>query len=329
MQEIDKESVNEQRKRRNRITRMKNMIVMILGGWVFLSMILIIILFILVFNLNKQWKLLQTNEMNHDIQSQSTEFVETNTIEIGTEVNDNLSLHEREDYVPAKPVASGISHEENIASETDEHKVYLTFEDGPSEYTEEILNVLKNKNVKATFFVTGKEEEELLPLYKRIVDEGHTLGMHTYSNKYSSIYQSIEAFQEDYDQLQELLSETTGMKPQYYRFAGGSNNQITNVPMEELIHFLNQEGMVYYDWNISSGDLATNAYQSDEIVESIVSEVLQYKTSIVQLHDGEDAVITAEVVEQLIDELLKINALILPIDRETSVIQSVKANDIE
>ena len=99
--------------------------------------------------------------------------------------------------------------------------------------------------------------------------------------------------------------------------------------MEKLIHYLNHEGLIYYDWNIASGDLATNAYTVYEIVANITGDVVKYKTSVVQLHDGADATITAEVVEKLIDALLEMNVEILPIDKDTSVIQSVKANAIE
>ncbi len=87
------------------------------------------------------------------------------------------------------------SDKENLATAEDLHKVYLTFDDGPSDNTNAILDVLDDYNVKATFFVTGKEDEASKAAYKRIVDEGHTIAMHSYSHKYSDIYASKEAFQ--------------------------------------------------------------------------------------------------------------------------------------
>ena len=96
------------------------------------------------------------------------------------------------------PPASGISDEDNLASEGDIHKVYLTFDNVPSEHTSEILDVLQAYGVKATFFVNGNQDEEMLSVYQRIVDEGHTLGMNSYSNQYSVIYQSEDAFEQDY-----------------------------------------------------------------------------------------------------------------------------------
>lgn len=329
MQEKDTESVNEQHRRRNRISRMKNMIVLVLGGWVVLSMILIITLFVIVFHMHREMsQMFSDNKMT---EKQNGQYIDSET-EMFTDATENsevLLQSEVDNYKPVVPIASGISEEENAARVNDKHKVYLTFEDGPSKYTEDILDVLKEKNIKATFFVTGQEGDTATDLYKRMVEEGHTLGMHTYSNKYSTIYQSEEHFKEDVEKLRTYLFEVTGMESVYYRFPGGSSNQITNVPMEKLIHYLNQEGLIYYDWNIASGDLATNAYTVDEIVANITGDVVKYKTSVVQLHDGADATITAEVVEKLIDALLEMNVEILPIDKDTSVIQSVKANAIE
>ena len=207
--------------------------------------------------------------------------------------------------------ASGIDETDNLAQDGDVHKVYLTFDDGPSENTDAILDVLSEYDVKATFFVVGKEDEASVAIYQRIVDEGHTLGMHSYSNKYSLIYQSEDAFEADF---------------RYYRFPGGSSNQISNVPMSSLIRFLNSEDVVYYDWNVSAGDAANAAYTPEELVENVVSDVSKYKTSVVLLHDSEDKSTTVEAVEPLIEALQDMDAEILPIDEDTQVIQYVKAD---
>ena len=222
--------------------------------------------------------------------------------------------------------ASGIDETDNLAQDGDVHKVYLTFDDGPSENTDAILDVLSEYDVKATFFVVGKEDEASAAIYQRIVDEGHTLGMHSYSNKYSLIYQSEDAFEADFHQLQDYLYEVTGEKSRYYRFPGGSSNQISNVPMSSLIRFLNSEDVVYYDWNVSAGDAANAAYTPEELVENVVSDVSKYKTSVVLLHDSEDKSTTVEAVEPLIEALQDMDAEILPIDEDTQVIQYVKAD---
>jgi len=328
MQEKDTEAVNDQRRRHNRVSKMKNSIVTLLTGWVVLSMILIVCLFVLLFHTRSQVNELMAQIENGFSVDISELYVENS--EMSDVQSSQVPLYSEQDgYEPVTPVASGISEGENLAESTDVHKVYLTFEDGPSEHTAEILDVLKDKGVSATFFVTGQEGEVAHALYKRIVEEGHTLGMHSYSNKYSTIYHSEDNFKEDVTKLRAYLLGITGVEPVYYRFPGGSSNQITNVPMENFIHYLNKEGLVYYDWNVSSGDTTMNAYTTDEIVANVIDDVVKYKTSVVLFHDAKDAAITAEALEAVIDALLAMDAEILPITEDTSVIQSVKADTVE
>jgi len=328
MQEKDTEAVNDQRRRHNRVSKMKNSIVTLLTGWVVLSMILIVCLFVLLFHTRCQVNELKAQIENRLSVNVSDLYVENSEMS-GVQSSQVPLYSDMEGYEPVTPVASGISDEENFAESTEVHKVYLTFEDGPSEHTAEILDVLKEKGVHATFFVTGQEGEDAHELYKRIVEEGHTLGMHSYSNKYSTIYHSEENFKEDITKLRAYLLGITGVEPVYYRFPGGSSNQITNVPMENFIHYLNKEGMVYYDWNVSSGDATMNAYTTDEIVANVTEDVVKYKTSVVLFHDGKDAAITAGALEAVIDALSSMNAVILPITEDTSVIQAVKADTVE
>lgn len=327
MQEKDTEALNNQRKHHNRISRIKSSIIVILSGWVMLSMSLIICLFVLLFHTRSQMDELKV-QMENSL-SLVLETLSNENSKPASEEDEMLLYSEREGYEPAVPVASGISDNENLAEAADVHKVYLTFEDGPSEHTTEILDVLKEKGVLATFFVTGQEGKEAQELYKRIVEEGHTLGMHSYSNKYSTIYQSEENFKEDIIKLRAYLAGLTGVQPVYYRFPGGSSNQITNVPMENFIHYLNQEGLVYFDWNVSSGDSTASAYTVNDIVANITSDVVKYKTSVVLFHDGKDSAVSAEALEAVIEALLAMDAEILPISEETSVIQSVKADAVE
>ena len=321
MQKKDTEKINERRRRHNRISRMKNVIISILSCWVVVSMLLIVYLFTAFFQMQGQ-----VNELKEEL-----EMIATGLLSNGAnEIDDKVQLYsEAKDYEPATPVASGISDEENLAEENEIHKVYLTFEDGPSEYTAEILDVLKEKGVYATFFVTAQEGEEASRLYKRIVEEGHTLGMHSYSNNYSTLYQSEESFREDITKLRAYLMGVTGVEPMYYRFLGGSGNQVTNVPMENFIHYLNQEGLVYYDWNISLGNIAENDAAIDEIVAKVTKDVVKYKTSVILMHDANDMAISAEALRAVIDALLISGVEILPIDENTAVIQDVKAATIE
>lgn len=327
MQDKDTEAINNQRKRRKRIGRIRNGIIMTIAGWIILSMILIIVLFVQVIKIQHKLDNIVTVSSKEQVQQENAQKSESAGESVYTDVTEATETPKT--YEPATPPATGISEEENLASDGDIHRVYLTFEDGPSDNTGEILDILAQYDVKATFFVVGKEDEESKALYQRIVDEGHTLGMHSYSNKYSQIYQSDEAFEEDFERLRDELHQVTGVNSIYYRFPGGSSNQISNVPMSDFIHYLNEQGVIYYDWNVSAGDAASNAYSSEEIVANVMDDVVKYKTSVVLLHDASDKSATVEALAPLIEALNEMGAEILPIDEDTSVIQYVKADSID
>lgn len=327
MQDHDAEVINNQRKRRKRIGRIRNGIIFTIAGWIIISMILIAVLFVQVIKIQHKLDQIVTVSTVEQTQQENAQKPESAGESVYTDVTE--ATETKSDYDPVMPPATGISEEDNLASEGDVHKVYLTFEDGPSENTEAILNILAQYNVKATFFVVGKEDEDSQELYKRIVEEGHTLGMHSYSNKYSQIYQSKDAFEEDFNRLRDELYQVTGVESIYYRFPGGSSNQISNVPMSDFIHYLNEQGVIYYDWNISAGDAASNAYSAEEIVANVVDDVVKYKTSVVLLHDASDKSTTVEALAPIIEALNEMGAEILPIDEDTSVIQYVKADSID
>lgn len=328
MQEKDTEALRNQRRRRKRIGRIKSAIVITIASWICLSMALIIFLLVRTVSMERRLDALMQEVSSADADSLNQEAATGNTEDTIQETNQSV----QEVFaapVPASPPASGIPDVENLAGEGDVHRVYLTFDDGPSANTAAILDILAEYDVKATFFVMGREDEESQALYRRIVEEGHTLGMHSYANRYSEIYQSEEAFVSDYERLRDYLYEVTGEECRYYRFPGGSSNQISNVPMSTLIQFLNREGVVYYDWNVSAGDAASAAYSAEEIVENVTGDVIRYKTSVVLLHDSEDRSVTVEAIRPLIEALLEMDAEILPIDEATQVIQYVKADSAE
>lgn len=327
MQDHDAEVINNQRKRRKRIGRIRNGIIFTIAGWIIISMIVIAVLFVQVIKIQHKLDQIVTVSTVEQTQQENAQKPESAGESVYTDVTE--ATETKSDYDPVTPPATGISEEDNLASESDVHKVYLTFEDGPSENTEAILDILAQYNVKATFFVVGKEDEDSQELYKRIVEEGHTLGMHSYSNKYSQIYQSKDAFEEDFNRLRDELYQVTGVESIYYRFPGGSSNQISNVPMSDFIHYLNEQGVIYYDWNISAGDAASNAYSAEEIVANVVDDVVKYKTSVVLLHDASDKSTTVEALAPMIEALNEMGAEILPIDEDTSVIQYVKADSID
>ena len=139
---------------------------------------------------------------------------------------------------------------------------------------------------------------------------------------------SSDSFEKDVTKLNAYLKKVTGEKSQYYRFPGGSNNEISNVDMSEFIHVLNEKKITYFDWNVSAGDSASD-YSVQDIVTNVTEGVSKYKTSVVLLHDGDDKSTTVEALGPLIKALQKMKAKILPIDENTNVIQYIKADSVE
>lgn len=142
-------------------------------------------------------------------------------------------------------------------NQTNEKVVYLTFDDGPSENTQKVLEILDVYDVKATFFVTGTNEEYYY-LIKKAHDAGHTIGLHTYVHEYDQIYNSSSAYFSDLKRIEDLVYSQIGSIPKYIRFPGGSSNNVSKKYCHKIMSKLTKEvinrGYQYYDWNEDSED---------------------------------------------------------------------------
>lgn len=208
-------------------------------------------------------------------------------------------------------------------------KIYLTFDDGPSPITEEILEVLENYQVKATFFVIGKTDTWSKSIYQRIVNDGHTLGMHSFSHKYSTIYNSLEDFKKDFTKLLNLLYDTTGYKPNIYRFPGGSYNKVNKYGMEDFIRFLNNESVVYFDWNVDSGDASGLGYTKEQLIENVLNGIDNKKSAIILMHDEKSKQATLDSLPELLEELISEGAELLPLDNTVKPVQQIRASSVK
>lgn len=200
-------------------------------------------------------------------------------------------------------------------------KVYLTFDDGPGKQTKKILDVLKKEKVKATFFVVGKEGQYAKKLYRRIVKEGHTLGMHSYSHISDSIYESKKSFTKDLEQIYKQLYQITGQQPVFYRFPGGSSTQSTSIPIQTFTKVLQEKNITYIDWNVISPDINTPTVSKRDMVNSIVENVSQFESSVVLLYDSEEHPLTVKALPDLIKSLKDKNYELLPLDNNTPLIR--------
>lgn len=184
---------------------------------------------------------------------------------------------------------------------------YLTFDDGPSKNTLDILKVLKDYNVKATFFVNGHKAHT--DLYKKIADDGHALANHTYSHDYKTIYSSVDNFKNDVKKLDNFLTEVTGEEPNFIlRYPGGSNNTISrrygnkNI-MGEIISEMHKEGYVYFDWNVDSTDAAAYRQSKDKIVNSVLNGSKHTKKAVILMHDLDPKTTTVQALPEVIQGL--------------------------
>lgn len=196
----------------------------------------------------------------------------------GTDDTDPYGETEQDPYpdLYAQEHGSGISENQKY--------VYLTFDDGPSELTPQVLDLLDEYGAKATFFVVCKNNEEYAEYLPEIVKRGHTLALHSYSHDYHTIYRSLDAFLEDYEKVFDWVKKETGYTPSLFRFPGGSNNGSSYV-RKEIIQEMERRGFVYYDWNVSSGD-GSNLTTTENIIDNICSNVGYIENPVVLMHDG-------------------------------------------
>lgn len=185
-----------------------------------------------------------------------------------------------------------------------EKTVYFTFDDGPSERTEEILDILSEENIKATFFVIGPSDEKADERLFRIHSEGHSIGLHTMSHSYDKIYLSEESFLEDIEAERKWIYSVTGEECKIFRFPGGSNNYAAPKWLIEAVKDETcSEGMRWYDWNADGRDSLGELLSAEEIAENVLSsEFIGSEKVIVLLHDSATRTTTPEALKILISE---------------------------
>ena len=175
--------------------------------------------------------------------------------------------------------------------------VYLTFDDGPSIYTNELLDILKKYNVKVTFFVTGNGEDSVI---KREYDEGHKIALHTNTHDYGYVYSSVDNYFNDLYAVRDRVKRITGQESNLIRFPGGSSNTVSmyysSGIMSTLVREVENRGFHYFDWNVSSGD-GGSPTTSDVIYNNVIS-TLKDGSSVVLQHDTKKYSIDA--VERII-----------------------------
>ena len=225
---------------------------------------------------------------------------------------------------PKSSTEEPVTEEVTETEVTNGRKVYLTFDDGPSENTGRLLNILKKKGVKATFFLVLNDTENT-PVIQRIANEGHAMGIHSASHVYGEIYATLDSFTADVERVHDLLYEMTGQDVKLYRFPGGSSNRVSEVDIQDCIQWLTDEGYTYYDWNALSED-AEAEYTDPYVLNANVMRYIHGNSgdSVVLMHDLDGHPETLEALPVLIDTLLNEGYEICAIDGDTEPVQHRK-----
>lgn len=318
--------------RRRRVQRMKKLIVGTIIVLVLVPTICCIGLFLRVRQLEKQIEELKFSRLNIEGSLLDFDTAFSSTVaQAASVLSENVIFYQDEDGNNTEESAEDevLTYEEQLDKNVEKGKVYLTFDDGPGSYTDELLDVLAEYDVKATFFVIGRKDEHSLEMYKRIVEEGHTLAMHSYTHQYKKIYKSVEAFDKDLKKLSNLLYKTTGVRVKYFRFPGGSSNSVSGLPMTDFITYLKEHDIIYYDWNVINGDAAGKKLTAKQMVDMVMSGVKKNNNSTVLMHDFVSDDTTIKSLPSLIKKLQKENYVILPITKYTKPIQHIKAESVE
>lgn len=205
------------------------------------------------------------------------------------------------------PAASVFAPEEGGGEQPPEKWVCLTFDDGPSKTTPDVLAALKDAGVHATFFVVATGyNEKYLPLLTEASAAGHQIALHSASHEYSDIYRSSEAYWADIGLLKERIAPYVDTESiRYLRFPGGSTNTVSRRYggkglMQQLKAEVEQKGWQWVDWNVCAEDAVGGHPSADTIYRNVVRETGEQTNCIVLMHDSATTRTTAEALPDII-----------------------------
>lgn len=206
-----------------------------------------------------------------------------------------------ERYVPTARFASQVKRENETIREK-KKTAYLTFDDGPSDNTRKILDVLEEKKAVATFFLIGNEiTPEREDIVKKTLDQGNAIGVHTFCHEKNKLYCNADSFFEDFKKATESIQKVTGKKPLLHRFPWGSNNGYVSSYVDALHEKLSEMGVKSFDWNVSGEDAIGGTVAQSTIFNNVKKDLKRYDEPIILLHDSATMDNTAAVLDQIID----------------------------
>lgn len=195
---------------------------------------------------------------------------------------------------------------ENIYNETEQKQVFLTFDDGPTQsVTPLILDLLKEQNIKATFFVLGNRATANNDLIQREYNEGHYIANHGYTHKYSQIYQNPQNVLDEYNYTESCIQQALGNENYHskvFRFPGGSQGGYYSSIKRESKQLLLENGIASLDWNALSKD-AEGAETKEQLFQNVIETVGDKQSVVILMHDSSDKILTYEVLADVIQYL--------------------------
>lgn len=195
----------------------------------------------------------------------------------------------------AMPIKEFVPREGKIA--------YITIDDGPCSSTPELLDVLDQIGVKATFFVSGQfgSSEQTIERLRQIDSRGHGIAVHSYSHKYQQIYSSVDAFLDDYKIMDDLIVQATGKRNAIYRFPGGSNNHFNENTRHQIIDEMNSRGLIFYDWNAYDG--AFDGLNKDKQIAQAIDGCSRFNSAILLMHNAPNKDSLLETLPIIVQDL--------------------------
>ena len=253
---------------------------------------------------------------------QRLDFQKTNAEELEKQKKEELAKKEQEEKAQ-KELEEKRKREEKLPKLTDvgrenmkniyhseTKRAFLTFDDGPSKLTPQILDTLKNENIKATFFMLGYNVEIYPETVKRVYEEGHYIANHGYSHDYKTIYTSIQTVLNEYNQCNDAVKKALGEEEynsHLFRFPGGSVGGPYADLKSEAKNYLSENDILSVDWNALTGDAETQNPVAEKLMEELKSTTEGKSSVVILMHDTQAKQVTAYILPQVIAYLREQN----------------------
>lgn len=261
-------------------------------------------------NINNIEALISFNKYEYEAKSLELSLIEESISDIeniDNKLTEIKSVYFQNAYLYEKKVLEG-KGTKKIA--------YLTFDDGPSGYTNAFLRVLDEHDIFATFFLIGNTAERHSGIYEKISNSGHTIGNHTYTHRINNgIYRNADAFIKDVLRQEQFIYNKTGIKTDIVRFPGGSRTAAPKL-RNNIVSKLKEMNYGYIDWNVASGDADGVEISKEGIYAYVVNGTKRRDVAVILMHDFYKN--SLDILPSIIKELKRSDYIFLPLFYESA-----------